>query len=334
MKKILLIIVIAGFLLIVPACAQKEDTINNTALEPQGSNGSHTEQSKAYEQVQYIVTQNYGQTMLLDKKVTYQQDTNIMDGLLEAGAELETSYGGGFVSGLNGLNTENGGITGERNDWFYYVNGIFADCGALDYSPQPGEKVWWDYHPWTSSQGSAAVIGCFPEPFLHGFRGQVKETIILAVSEEMEKAVELQKDLQDQGVCAVSVKEIAIELLKDRNGPSIAIGEWKALEQFSWFKEFNAAYQRNGTFLHFTDDGLELLDYKGEIVSVIQGSAGVIMATGEGNGDDSPLWIITGTDRSGTEAALEILIAHPEQIWASYGAVVLPEEIIKLPLMR
>jgi hypothetical protein len=162
----------------------------------------------------------------------------------------------------------------------------------------------------------------------------VKETIILAVSEEMENAVELQKDLQEQGVSTVCVKEMATELLEKRSGPSIAIGEWKELEKIPWFKEFNTAYQRNGTSVHFTDEGLELLDYKGELVREIQGKAGVILATGEGNGDDSPLWIITGTDRKGTEAALEILIAHPEQIEASYGAVVIPEEIIKLPLLR
>ena len=58
---------------------------------------------------------------------------------------------GSFVDGINGLISKGTGLTGERLDWFYFVNGIFSDVGALDYFPEPGDVVWWDYRPWKMS---------------------------------------------------------------------------------------------------------------------------------------------------------------------------------------
>ncbi len=329
MKKILYFLLLIGLLLFIPACAKDSGATKPDLI------GSETTPTEKQEQIQYIITQNYGHSILLKKQLPYQKNANIIDGLLKTGAAIETSYGGSFISDINGLKSEQGGKAGERSDWFYFVNGIFADCGALDYLPQPGEIVWWDYHTWKTAQGTPAVIGCFPEPFLHGYRGQVKTTTILIGSAEMaEKGAQLQRSLQEAGVSAVVVREIADDLLKKREGPSLALGEWQELKKLSWFRELNAAYQRNGTYLHFTEKGLDLLDYKGNVASEIQGTAGVIMAIGEGNGDSSPLWIITGTDRSGTEAALAVLIHHPEDIWAAYSVVVVPDGTIKLPYMR
>ncbi len=284
--------------------------------------------------IHYLITKNYGTKMVLNKQVNYQKKSSIIDGLMDTGAEVETSYGGSFISDINGLKSEKGMAGGVRKDWFYFVNGIFADGGALDYFPQPGEKIWWDYHPWKTSQGTPAVIGCFPEPFLHGYRQKVKATVIMTVAQETEKGLDLQKALQAYGVSDVVVKEINADILKKREGPTVIIGQWQELEKLQWLREFNEAYQRNGVYLHFTGEGLELMNYRGEGVRLVQDNVGVICATGEGNGDDSPLWIITGTDRSGTEAALELLTRHPEKVQASYGVAVLPGEIIKLPVMR
>lgn len=315
MKRKTFLLVLLMLLILLPACANKS-----------GLEGADI--------VEYLITQNYGEKILLDKKIAYRENASIMDGLIETGADVKTSYGGSFISGINGLNTDNGGPVKERSDWFYYVNGIFSDCGALDYMPQPGEVIWWDYHPWKSSKSTTAVIGCFPEPFLHGFRGNVAETTILTVSKEVYNVAKLQQTMQSYGVNAVNIKKITAELLENRDGPTMAVGEWNELKEYKWINDFNEAYQKNGTFLHFTEEGLELLDYKGAVAREIKGSAGVIMAIGEGNGDDSPLWIIAGTDSSGMAAALDVLINNPEKIRTTYSVVVLSEEIIKLPLTR
>ena len=74
-------------------------------------------------------------------------------------------FGGGYIKRIGSLRSELGGLSKPNQDWFFIVNGIFADIGALDYYPQAGEKVWWDYHPWQAFQAANAVIGCYPEPF-------------------------------------------------------------------------------------------------------------------------------------------------------------------------
>lgn len=283
----------------------------------------------APKKVQYIISKNYGHQILANKQVGFRDNLTVMDGLLDAGLEVETSFEGSFVSSIAGLKTEGGTA---RKDWLYYVNGIFADVGALDYILQTGETIWWDFHPWKSSQGTPAVIGCFPEPFLHGFRGKVSRTVIIPVSEnDTVQARKLQKTLQAYGVSAMVDESADIAA---RKGPTIVIGDWKKLEEIPWLMDFNRAYQRNGTFVHFSDAGLELLDYKGDTARTIRDSAGVLYATGQGGGDACPLWVLTGTDTSGKEAAVNILISHPEKIKAAFSAVVYSGEINKLPVMR
>ncbi|MDX9870911.1 MAG: DUF4430 domain-containing protein [Clostridia bacterium] len=311
-----------SILLLVPAC---------------GGEGGSNPASPAVGNITYLITQNYGAETVLEEAVSYQPDRSVMEGLFATKAEVETAYGGDFVSVINGLSTQNSGLTGERYDWFYYVNGIFADVGALDYLLLPGDQIWWDYHPWKVSQGTPAVVGCWPEPFLHGFRGKVKETVVLPVPSMAEQGKKLQAALQELGVQSTAVRELdgtSAEELGARKGPIIAVGAWPELARYKWLAEFNEAWRRNGTFLHFSADGLELLDHSGQVVRTVQGSAGVIMATAEGNGDDSPLWIVTGSDAQGTAAALDILIEQPEKIKAAYSIVILPDEVMKLPAMR
>ncbi|MBC7324497.1 MAG: DUF4430 domain-containing protein, partial [Moorella sp. (in: Bacteria)] len=125
------------------------------------------------------ITKDFGAQVLLAKEHTVGKNDTVFD-MLDANAEVETAYGGAFISGINGLKSNSGGLSGKRMDWFYYVNGIFVDVGALDYRPNPGDVVWWDYHPWISGVSFPAVIGCYPEPFVHGYRGKTGATMILA----------------------------------------------------------------------------------------------------------------------------------------------------------
>jgi len=323
-----LALLLAGFLLMGPAC---------TKDSPAGSEkDSGREQGNA--PVTYLITTDYGRELLLEKGVVCQNNMTVMDGLAQTGAKLKTSYGGEFISGIEGLESDRGGLLGARRDWFYYVNGIFAETGALDYKVQAGETVWWDYHDWKAAQGTAAVIGCYPEPFVRGYRGQVKPTTIVVFESDQALAEELKNALEAAGVSGVAIKavsaELMAELLEDRKGPTLVIGEWQKLQDLQWLADFNSAYRKNGTFLRFVDGGLEMLDHNGEMVERIAGSAGVIAATGEGNGDDSPLWLISGTDRSGVERVLQVLTAQPEKIRAAFSAVVLAEDVVKLPLAR
>jgi hypothetical protein len=119
------------------------------------------------------VTRDEGKTVLVMRSVP--ADETVLQAL-ERSTKITTRYGGRFVQSVNGIS---GSIT-SRHDWFYFVNGVEGDRGAGDYRLRPGDIAWWDYRDW-GRQGMSvpAVVGAFPEPFVHGYDGKRRVTIVL-----------------------------------------------------------------------------------------------------------------------------------------------------------
>lgn len=277
------------------------------------------------------VTRDFGRKSILNKTVALQKNWSVFD-VLETSTRVTTAHGGGFIESINGIKSGSGGFGGEKRDWFYYVNGIFADVGALDYYPRPGDVIWWDYHGWERMSMFPAVIGCYPEPFVHGFRCKAGHTTIVSAEGNRKLADNLQKALKAKGVASVTINNLDAGLLKNRQGPAIVLGQWSELSQIDWLANLNKAYTKNGTCVHFTSDGLELLDYRGRVARTIDSSAGVITATGEGSGDESPLWLIVGTDQKGLQQAVDVLVTSPGKISGLYSAAIVAGEVVSLPL--
>ena len=83
--------------------------------------------------------------------------------LLAGHARIDTEYGGGFVSGINGVKSTFGGVSSaQAADWFYWVDGTMADVGAADYRLHGGETVWWDFHQWAHAMSIPAALSAFP----------------------------------------------------------------------------------------------------------------------------------------------------------------------------
>jgi Domain of unknown function (DUF4430) len=92
--------------------------------------------------------------------------------------EVETAYGGRFLQSIEGVE---GSLDAQR-DWFWYVNGLGGDRSAAEYELRPGDVVWWDYRSWAEQMQVAVVVGAFPEPFLHGFGGEVPSAVVVGES--------------------------------------------------------------------------------------------------------------------------------------------------------
>ncbi|MGI6487483.1 MAG: DUF4430 domain-containing protein [Syntrophothermaceae bacterium] len=312
----------------------EEKTENNlkTNEKPVPASKATRKTDQSRDRISLLITRDFGAKALVQEKPTVNKNENILD-VLETLAEVKTGYDGGLVIGINGLETNTGGLSGKRQDWFYFINGICADIGARDYVLQAGESIWWDYHVWESvGPINSAVIGCYPEPFIHGYRGKTEPTTIMSHADDITLADELQKSLKAQGAASVSVKELDENLLKKRQGPVIVVGEWDKLKDMPWLGKLNKAYRKNGTSVHFTDGNLELLDYRGQVGQIVTKNAGVIAASGGGLGDGSPLWLVTGTDREGLQQAVNILVNSPERIRCLYSAAVISGKLVRLPL--
>ena len=119
------------------------------------------------------VTRDEGRMVLLSEKVP--AGTTALQALQRV-AKVELRYGGRFVQGVNGL----AGSIGKRRDWFYFINGIEASRGAAEYRLHDGDVEWWDYRDWgRTGQSVPVAVGAFPEPFVHGYAGKVRPTVVL-----------------------------------------------------------------------------------------------------------------------------------------------------------
>ena len=117
------------------------------------------------------VTQDRGAISLVDTKVDAGQ--TVLRALRSA-ADVETRFGGRFVQAIDGVE----GNLGAQRDWFFFVNGIEADRSAAEVRVQAGDVVWWDFRGWTESPRTPVVVGAFPEPFLHGWNGEVRPVAV------------------------------------------------------------------------------------------------------------------------------------------------------------
>lgn len=92
---------------------------------------------------------------------------------LERVAKVETRYGGRYVRSVDGVSEQ-----GQRA-WFYYVNGYLADRSGGAYRLRPGDVEWWDYRPWKDPAQDPVVVGSFPQPFVNGYDGRRRRTVIV-----------------------------------------------------------------------------------------------------------------------------------------------------------
>ena len=117
------------------------------------------------------ITRDRGATVLLVRTVP--------DGLtameaLDREADISKRYGDRFVQSIEGIE----GDSSKRRDWFWFLNGIEADRSAADYRLRPGDVEWWDFRTWSGEMREPVVVGAFPEPFLHGWDGKVREVAV------------------------------------------------------------------------------------------------------------------------------------------------------------
>ena len=109
-----------------------------------------------------LVTADFGTTLLAEGPVS--DKGSVLDALRATGP-VETAFGGGFVTAFGERRSDRAG----QRDWFYYVNGVSAGRGADQERLRTGDVVWWDYRPWGGLMDAWAVVGSWPEPFVHGY---------------------------------------------------------------------------------------------------------------------------------------------------------------------
>lgn len=249
------------------------------------------------------VTRDYGAVGMVSAAPSISESDTVMR-VLDDQADVETRYGGGFVQSIDGIS--GGQRDGRRSDWFFYVNGIESPVGSADLDVSDGDRIWWDHHDWTTSMRNPAVVGSWPEPFLHGFEGRDWSTGIYCGGAR-EACARIDRALAAQGVATGSEPGPEDDAPGADGEIRVLVGPWQRVSSDPVARLLAGGPQRSGVFATFSgvepSVGLTLLDARGRVAEVLTAGAGLIAALRPDEGP--PTWVVTGTDARGVAAAVD-----------------------------
>jgi hypothetical protein len=256
---------------------------------------------------QLVVTRTFGERTVLRSSENPIPGGETAMRLLMRNAEVDTRYGGRFVEAVNGIHSSQQG--GRRSDWFYYVNGIEAEVGAAERDVEPGDRVWWDYHDWTDAMRVPAVVGSFPEPFLHGAEGKLFP-VRIDCAQDTQKACRDAVERLDRARVAASTT--AIGAATGKEVLRLVVGAWQDVRSDAAARQIEQGPAKSGVFARFGAPGagdksaeLDLLDAQNRIVRTLGPGSGLVAATRFE--EQQPTWVVAGTDRLGVERAVGLL---------------------------
>ena len=248
--------------------------------------------------VQLTVTGNFGARVLGTRGAPRVQGQETVMSLLLRNHAVTTRFGGGFVQSIDGLA---GGLqAGRPVDWFYYVNGVEASKGAAATNVHPGDHIWWDRHDWSQTDNVPAVVGSFPEPFLNGIGGKRLPVRVECAVVQGDPCRTVTARLRRVGVPA------AIAAVGSGGGSStlrVLVGTWSELNRDVAVREIGRGPRVSGVYASVSPAGktLTLLDQDGRTARTLTAGAGLLAATRQG--EEAPVWIVTGTDQAGLALA-------------------------------
>lgn len=286
--------------------------------------------------VRVIATKDFGRELIFEREVE-------MDRRLTAQAVLDRvtdfEMDGSYIVEFEGLRGN------DQVYWLYYINGFMSNVFASGYTMRPGDQMHWDFHAWAGGhRGASAIIGSFPEPFVHGFGGKVRPTLVVYQPLFEAEALELHEQLALLGVAELSLKAEAA-LSESERGQSnlILIGT----PESGLIADLNEEFDRLGMYASFDKGRVTGHDWKFKAVREFGAGTGVIQAgqnywNKHGIGAcENAVFIVSGSDAEGVRNASCVLIESAEAVLAgrspvianAFGVIVTADgEVIRTPL--
>jgi hypothetical protein len=273
--------------------------------------------------VNVTVTRGFGSTQIASITKSKVPGSETVMRMLERSLSVQTRYGGGFVESIDGRSGNS-----SRHDWFYYVNGIEAAQGAATTAVHRGDRIWWDLHDWSATDSVPAVVGSFPEPFVHGLGGKRFPTTIECATNVSSACQKVTAALDAAHV------PVASQLLGTGSGQDtlgVLVGTWSDLRAALAGTLIEHGPAASGVYAKFGGAGentLELLDPRGNVVRTLGAGAGLVAATADRS--STPTWLITGTDVAGVSAAAAAVT--PARLQDHFAVAVQGSNDLPIPL--
>ena len=249
-----------------------------------------------------LVTENFGTTPVQELDGPKSAASDSVMQLLQRNLTVETRLGGSSVHSIDGR--AGGREDGRPYAWFSYVNGVALEAEASAVDVRPSDRIWWDRHDRGAAPRVPAVIGSFPEPFLHGYDGNRLPTRLECTEPRSPHCTATGKRLAEVGVVA-GKGGLQTSLSKETN--RIITGVYRAIRNDETVRNLENGPKASGVYARPAADGrtIDVLDAQGRVARTLGPGSGLIAATRFEGG--RPVWIVTGTDEAGVLAAAEAL---------------------------
>ena len=251
------------------------------------------------------VTRDFGTTTILRATERSLPEGETAMRFLQRRAQVETRYGGRFVEEINGVRS--GDSNGRRRDWFYFVNGIEEDVGAAEHEVHRGDRVWWDYRDWTTAMRVPAVVGSFPEPFIHGSDGKSFPVRIDCARGADETCNELADRLSRAGIIP---NKTALGVPAGDEVLRFVVGPWGDVRNDDAVRQIERGPGESGVFARVVQVPggyrFELLDRRGAVARSLTRGGGLVAATRFE--EQQPTWVVSGTDEAGLNSAARLVV--------------------------
>ena len=272
------------------------------------------------------VTRDFGHRLLVEPaKVAHVHESDTVMRFLEATHHVTTRYGGGFVQSVDGLA---GNRTAQR-DWFFYVNGFEAPVGAADFGLSPGDRVQWDYHDWRTAMRIPAIVGAYPEPFVHGYRGRRLPVRVECENAGSAACRDAISRLQHDGVVATGA---TLASVAGKQVARVLVARWPAIRKLQAAAPLERDPATSGVFARFAGPGggrrFELLSPTGAVARVAPPGSGLVAArvpAGQG-----VVWLVTGADDAGVARAAAAL--SRDTLKYAFAVAATPGGTVRLPV--
>ena len=230
---------------------------------------------------------------------------------------VDTREGTGAITSINGVS----------GPWRLFVNGVrVANAGAAKV--RPGDRIWLDL-PGAATVRIPAVVGAFPEPFLHGVAGKRIPTRVECADPSSKACDLVARRLGDLGIVAArggigaGVNDETIRVL---------VGTWSELRatRAEPAVRMDGGPARSGVFARFDGGGrqLDVLGPAGTTAESLGAGTGLVAATKVGTAQ--PVWFVTGTDDAGVDAAAGAL--DEATLTTKYALAIHDDRGVQVPL--
>lgn len=253
------------------------------------------------------VTRDFGAETLATGTLEDPAESDTVVRFLDANAEIDTDYGGNFVSTIDGL--EGSTVSGGADDWFFFVNGIYSEIGAGESKVHVGDRIWWDYRMWREAYRVPAVVGSWPEPFAHGYDGEERPVVVECVTAEASPCDEVVAALEDEGV--QPAREDVDRPVEHPDSIRVLVGPWANLREDRAASQLESGPSTSGVYAtaEACEEGwnLEILGDDGRPREVLT-DGGLVAAVREGT--DEPTWLVTAASDADLAGAAELVDAE------------------------